>query len=250
MESTGGTAPPLVAVTGAAGAIGRSVVSELAERGSSVLALDLDGEALAALAGEQVAVAQCDTSDLDALRQACEAAEQKRGPLRGMFANAGVLGPTKPVREVTEQDLLDTYRVNVAGVFAGSRVAIELMSAHGEGGRILNMASGSGIRGTANMSVYVSSKHAVVGLTRCAALEVARDGIAVNALCPGCIDTPMMQAVEEGLGQAEAAIAESIPIGRYATTAEIAAAAAWLLLDAPIYVTGTTVPIDGGWAAT
>jgi len=241
---------PLVAVTGAGGAIGRKVVAELAARGASVLALDLDASTLEPLEADLVDVAQCDTSDLDALRTVCRASQQDRGPLRGFFANAGVQGPTKPVREVTEADLLETYRVNVTGVFTGTRVAIELMSGHGGGGRIVNMASGSGIRGTANLSVYVSSKHAVVGLTRCAALEVAGDGISVNALCPGCIDTPMMQAVAEGLGESEASISATIPAGRYAEVEEIAETAAWLLLDAPIYLTGATVPIDGGWAAS
>lgn len=239
----------LVVVTGAGGAIGSRVVAHLTARGAAVLALDLHAAGLAALEGEHVDVARCDTSDLDALRKACSAAEERRGPLAGFFANAGLHGPTKPVREVTEQDLLQTYRVNVTGVFAGTRVAIERMTAHGGGGRIVNMASGSGVRGTANLSVYVSSKHAVVGLTRCAALEVADQGIAVNALCPGCIDTPMMQAVADGLGESEASISATIPAGRYADVDEIAQTAAWLLLEAPVYLTGATVPIDGGWAA-
>ncbi len=240
---------PLVAVTGAAGAIGRMVVERLVCRDAAVLALDLDGSALEAIEGELVDVARCDAADVDSLREACRAAQHRRGPLCGFFSNAGVHGPTKAVREVTEDALLETYRVNVTGVFAGTRVAIELMTEHGGGGRILNMASGSGIRGTANLSVYVSSKHAVVGLSKCAALEVAGEGIAVNALCPGGVDTPMMHAVAEGIGEDEASITATIPIGRYAQVGEIADTAAWLLLDAPLYLTGATVPIDGGWAA-
>ncbi len=240
---------PLVAVTGAAGAIGSKVVEQLVARDAAVLALDVDAGALGALEADGVDIETCDTSDLDSLGDACRAAQQRRGPLRAFFSNAGVQGPTKPVREVTEQDLLETYRVNVTGVFAGTRVAIELMTEHGGGGRILNMASGSGLRGTAGLSVYVSSKHAVVGLSRCAALEVASEGIAVNALCPGCIDTPMMHAVAEGLGEDESSIVATIPAGRYADVDEIAETAAWLLLDAPVYLTGATVPVDGGWAA-
>lgn len=249
MSSDRTEADGTIVVTGAGGAIGREVVRTLVEREARVLALDIDEEALGAIHSDPVDRAVCDVVDHAALADVCRRAEAEVGPLQGFFNNAGVHGPVKPVLELTEEDLAATHQVNVCGVLVGMRVAIELMTESGRGGRILNMSSGSGLRGTAEMGAYVSSKHAVLGLTRCAALEVAEVGIAVNALCPGCIETPMMRSVEVGLGQDAATITSTIPVRRYADVSEIAATAAWLLLDAPLFLTGAALPIDGGWAA-
>ncbi len=239
----------ITVVTGAGGAIGSEVVRTLAERQARVLALDIDETALSPLRSEYVDTAVCDVVDHAAMTEVCRKAEAELGPVQGFFNNAGVRGPLKPVLELTEEELAATYQVNVAGVLVGMRVAIELMTESGRGGRILNMSSGSGLRGTAGMGAYVASKHAVLGLTRCAALEVAEEGISVNAVCPGCIETPMMRSVERGLGEDSASITSTIPVRRYAGVSEIAATAVWLLLDAPLFLTGAALPIDGGWAA-
>jgi NAD(P)-dependent dehydrogenase (short-subunit alcohol dehydrogenase family) len=191
----------------------------------------------------------CDVTSRDALRAACREAQEGLGPIVAFFNNAGVEGPLKPVAELEDEDVRSTYAVNVLGVVAGIAAAAEAIGAHGRGGRIVNMASGAGLRGTARMGAYVSSKHAVVGLTKCAALELASEGIAVTALCPGCIDSPMLARIEAGLGVEPGGWTGTIPAGRYADLGEIAEAAAWLLLEAPLYLTGAAIPIDGGWAA-
>jgi NAD(P)-dependent dehydrogenase (short-subunit alcohol dehydrogenase family) len=243
------TAVPVVAVTGAGGAVGRATVEALAARGARVLALDVRREALAGLGTPRVLARACDATSREELLAACRAAEESLGPLAAFFNNAGIEGPLKPVAELSDDDVLTTYAVNVLGVVAGIAAAVELWGSGGNGGRILNMASGAGLRGTALMGAYVSSKHAVVGLTKCAALELAPSGIAVNALCPGCIESPMMSRVEAGLGVERGGWRSTIPAGRYADVGEIAETAAWLLLDAPLYLTGAAIPVDGGWAA-
>jgi len=243
------TETPVAVVTGAAGAVGRATVDALVRRGAHVLALDLRPDALPELGASGVVARACDVTSRDELRAACWEAQEALGPVVAFFSNAGVEGPLVPVAELCDADVLSTYAVNVLGVLAGIAAAVEAMSAHGRGGRIVNMASGAGLRGTARMGAYVSSKHAVVGLTKCAALELASDGIAVNALCPGCIDSPMLGRIEAALGVEPGGWTGTIPAGRYADVSEIAETAAWLLLEAPLYLTGATIPIDGGWAA-
>jgi NAD(P)-dependent dehydrogenase (short-subunit alcohol dehydrogenase family) len=114
------------------------------------------------------------------------------------------------------------------------------------GGRIVNLASGAGLAGAELMTVYSASKHAVVGLSRTAARELAPYGIAVNALCPGCVESPMMSRVEQAAG---GSFVDAIPAGRYATTEEIADVAAYLALEAPPYLTGAAIVVDGALRA-
>jgi 3alpha(or 20beta)-hydroxysteroid dehydrogenase len=239
----------VVVVTGAAGTVGQAVIAALVKRGAEVLAIDLNPQALEELRADEVELVSCDVTDSERLRTACLGVQASRGPIVGFYNNAGIEGPIKPVHHLSKEDLAEIYEVNIVGVLVGMRIAIELMLEQGAGGRILNQASGAGLRGTARLGAYVSSKHAVVGLTRCAALEVADAGIAVNALCPGCIESPMMHRVERALGADADALISSIPAGRYADVSEIAETAAWLLLEAPLYLTGAALPIDGGWAA-
>jgi NAD(P)-dependent dehydrogenase (short-subunit alcohol dehydrogenase family) len=128
------------------------------------------------------------------------------------------------------------------------RAEIPVMAAGG-GGVIVNTSSGAGLMGFAGLSAYVASKHGVIGLTKSAALEYARAGIRINAVCPGTVRTPMLEGFMGGNEDALQAMGKMMPIGRLATPEEIAAAVVWLCSDESRYVTGVALPVDGGAAA-
>jgi NAD(P)-dependent dehydrogenase (short-subunit alcohol dehydrogenase family) len=144
------------------------------------------------------------------------------------------------------------FDVNLFALWAFSAVAIRHFRSAG-GGRIVNLASGAGLAGTGYMAAYSASKHAVVGLTRSMARELAADGIAINAVCPGCVDSPMMSRIEQRLGEiagtGPASFLDAIPVGRYCTPEEVADVVSWLALEAPSYITGAALVIDGGLRA-
>jgi NAD(P)-dependent dehydrogenase (short-subunit alcohol dehydrogenase family) len=143
------------------------------------------------------------------------------------------------------------FDINVFALLAFSGVAMRHFRSV-RAGRIVNLASGAGLAGTGMMAAYAASKHAVVGLTRSMAQEAGPAGIAVNAVCPGCVDSPMMERIEERLGELEGkavSFRSSIPMARYCDPAEVAETVAWLALEAPAYITGTAMVIDGGLRA-
>ena len=163
------------------------------------------------------------------------------------FNNAGYGGRVAPITDYPLEDLERTLAVNVRGVFLGLKQVIPAMRAGG-GGAILNTASQAGLRGVANLSAYCASKHAVVGLSRAAALEEA-PSIRVNALAPGPTGTRMMHEIETAVraeGGDPSSFVQRIPAGRYGHPDEIAQFAAWLLAAAPPFLTGAVLPIDGG----
>ena len=148
-------------------------------------------------------------------------------------------------------DVFDrTIAINLRGVFLGLRYVVAAMRA-GSGGSILNTASQAGLRGVPNLAAYVASKHGVVGLSQATAIECAPD-ILVNCLCPGPTDTRMMRDIEQTIrdqGGDPGGFVERIPAGRYAEAHEIGSFAAWVLADAPAYLTGSVLTIDGGMTA-
>ena len=167
-------------------------------------------------------------------------------PPAAFFNNAGYEGQVVALTEYPLDEFDRTFAVNVRGVFLGLQHVIPAMRAGG-GGSILNTASQAGLRGVANLSAYCASKHAVVGLSRAAALEEA-PWIRVNALAPGPTNTRMMEEIDAAVtaqGGDPAAFTDRIAMGRYGYPSEIAQFAAWLLADAPPYLTGAVLPIDG-----
>ena len=241
-------------ITGGGGAIGRHTALELASRGIAVVVAEID-EALAretvdaveAQGGTAVAV-RVDVSD-DAAVAACVAAcEERFGGLDAFFNNAAMGGAIAPITDYPLDDFDRVLAVNVRGVMLGMRHAIPAMRRRG-GGSIVNVSSQAGLRGVPNLSAYSASKHAVIGLTRGASLEVAGDGIRVNAVAPGPTDTAMMRGIEDEVrdqGGDPSVFVDNIPVGRYGHPEEIAALVAWLLADAPAFLTGAVLPIDGG----
>jgi NAD(P)-dependent dehydrogenase (short-subunit alcohol dehydrogenase family) len=241
-----------VFITGAASGIGRATAIAFGSQGAHVTVADLDVDGAAATvaliramggSGQPVA---CDVSDDASVRTAVGAAVGDAGTLDVAVNCAGVSGP--PTVPLVQYDLTLLDRmiaVNLRGLFLCMRAQLQQMLPAGRGA-IVNVASGAGLIAAAGACGYVASKHGAVGLTKAAALDYAADGIRINAVCPGLVDTPMI-----GTRPAEvrAALAAAHPIGRIAEPGEIADAILWLSSDRATFVTGTAIPVDGGYTA-
>ena len=242
----------IAVVTGAAAGFGLAVSTRLAAEGASVVLVDWAAEALKEAAGAidralPVVAYVSREADVDSY---VAAALRAHGRIDLFFNNAGIEGQMAPMTELSADDFDRVWAVNARGVFLGLRAVLRVMKPQGSGA-IVNTASMAGIRGSATFSPYVASKHAVVGLTRCAALEGAPFGVRVNAVAPGHIDTRMARALTAQIDPADPdavyqRIAGSVPLGnRYGTAQEVAALVAWLLSDEAGYISGTTQLIDG-----
>jgi NAD(P)-dependent dehydrogenase (short-subunit alcohol dehydrogenase family) len=173
------------------------------------------------------------------------------GRLDGVVNNAGIEGPLGPIEEIAIADVRRVFDVNVFGLLAVIQAVLPHFRSQ-RSGRIVNIASGAGLAGSGHMTPYSASKHAVVGITRSVAAEAGAAGIAVNAVCPGCVDSPMMGRIEERLSALKGepvSFAPSVPMGRYARPDEVAELVAYLALEAPDYITGAALVIDGGLRA-
>jgi NAD(P)-dependent dehydrogenase (short-subunit alcohol dehydrogenase family) len=170
------------------------------------------------------------------------------GRIDAAFNNAGIEGQTAPTAECTEENWDRVLSVNLKGVWLCMKAEIPHMLNQG-GGAIVNCASNAGLVGFAGSPAYVASKHGIVGLTKTAALDYAKRGIRVNAVCPGVIRTPMIERFTGGDQSAEAALSAGEPIGRLGTPEEIADALLWLSSPGASFVTGQAIAVDGGWIA-
>lgn len=252
-----GASPRSAVVTGGGGAIGRETALALAARGFSVLVVDLDEELAGATvsaveaAGGTAAAHVADVSDDDSVAGIAASCEHRFGGIDAWCNNAGIGGAIAPVTDYPLDVFDRTLAVNIRGVFLGMRHAIPALRQRG-GGSIVNISSQAGLRGVPNLSAYSAAKHAVVGLTRGAALEVATEGIRINAVAPGPTETAMMSEIEDDVraqGGDPSAFVDRIPVGRYGRPDEIAALISWLLADAPPFLTGAVLPVDGGMTA-
>jgi NAD(P)-dependent dehydrogenase (short-subunit alcohol dehydrogenase family) len=239
-----------VIVTGAGGGVGAAAVHELARRGARVLAVDIDSrvDEVAKDADGEVVAYHADVTDAAAVEELVRLAVNRFGELNAIFNNAGILGPLAPVTDYPDELFERVMAVNVRGVYLGMKYAIPALRAAG-GGAIVNTASTGALIAVGGLSAYIASKHAVLGMTRSVALELAKEPITVNALCPGPMDTPMVADRVEELRREDPSMESISPSGRLGRPEEIASVAAWLLLDAPKYLTGVPVTVDGALTA-
>jgi len=237
-------------VTGAASGIGRATAVAFATEGARVAILDLTEEALLETAdavrnaGAQVLVMACDVSKPEQVAAAIGRVVETFGRLDIAFNNAGVENKAAPVAEIELAEWDRIIDINLRGTFLCMKHELAQMVRQ-RSGVIINTSSGAGVRGVAGGASYAASKHAIIGLTKSAALDYAKQNIRVNAILPGNIETPMMDRFTGG--DIQKAI-DLEPVGRLGKPEEIADAVLWMSADLGGFVTGAAISVDGGWS--
>ena len=244
-------------ITGAGGGIGRAAAERFAAEGAKVVLVDLaaspleESAAVVERAGGEALAVRADVSQEAGVESYVEAARERFGGIDCFFNNAGIEGLVTPLTEYPQDDFDRVLGVNVRGVWLGLKHVGAAMREQDRGGAIVNSSSVAGLGGVPGQVAYSASKHAVVGLTRTAALEFAGDEIRVNAVCPAPVETAMMRSIErqsdpDAPEQVKAAMARRNPMRRYGEPEEVAAVVAYLCSDDARFVTGAILPIDGG----
>ncbi len=241
-------------ITGVASGIGKAAASVFAREGASIVAADVTaavGEAVVKSirdSGGKASFVRCDISRAADVEAMVAAAVRTYGRIDCAFNNAGIIGRIARTAEETEENFDRVVLIDLKGPWLCMKYEILQMLRQGKGGAIVNTASAAGLVGSHGMPTYTAAKHGVVGLTRTAALEYAKAGIRINAVCPGVVDTPMTQGImaqHPRMAQAT----NVMPIGRNCRPEEIAEAAVWLCSDAASFVTGHAMAVDGGLTA-
>ena len=239
-------------ITGGSGAIGSTTAKLFLDEGAKVVLVDVNEEALrgtvASLDSEHVSYVVADVTKSADVQQYVRHAVDTFGKIDVFFNNAGVEGAVKPIEEYPEDVFDKLMAVNVKGVWLGMKYVLPEMN---EGGSIINTSSIAGLTGSPSVSPYVTSKHAVVGLTRAVALEVAPRNIRVNSIHPSPVDNRMMRSLEDGYApgageEAKKNFEAAIPLNRYATNDDIAKGVLFLASDDSRFVTGSKLVVDGG----
>jgi NAD(P)-dependent dehydrogenase (short-subunit alcohol dehydrogenase family) len=245
----------VVLVTGAASGIGRATAELFAAMGARVVASDVDAHRGAATiadlrqAGRDVVFAAADVTDGDAVTALVAGAVDTYGRLDCAANCAGIGGGHALTHEYPDDRWDQIVSTNRRGTWLAMRREIDALLAQGDGGAIVNVSSTLGVRGSPLASAYSAGKHGVLGLTRTAAIEYAPAGIRVNAVCPGAIDTPMMDETFKQFPGFRESLLGFVPMGRMGQPSEVAAAIAWLSSDAASFITGECLAVEGGLLA-
>ncbi|MBS9802239.1 MULTISPECIES: SDR family NAD(P)-dependent oxidoreductase [Bacillus cereus group] len=243
----------IAVITGAGSGIGRASSLKLASNGATVVLVDFNqetGEETLKLVKEQGGegiFVQADVSKTEDVQNYVNKAVETYGRIDIFFNNAGIIQKFAPFTSVEESEFDRIMSVNVKGVFLGMKYVLKVMEEQGIGS-IINTASTAGVRPEHSVAVYSASKHAVVGLTKGAALEYTKKGIRINALCPGGVKTALTTSVEAQFAK-DGYVPEDLPnmrMGRYADPEELAEMVAYLASDKASYMTGSIVLVDGG----
>lgn len=241
----------VVIVTGSSSGIGRAAALAFGSAGCKVVLSDInpdkDTEELIKQSGGEAFYIPCDVSKESQVSELIDACKDRYGKLDFAFNNAGISGVSEPVGQCSDQNWEQTIGINLSGVFYCMKYQIGLMLENG-GGSIVNNASVAGLVGFARANpAYVASKHAVVGLTKSAALDYATLGIRINAVCPGIIKTPIITNLIETSPEIGQQLTYATPMARLGTSEEIANLVLFLCSENASFITGQAIAADGGW---
>ncbi|WP_225634515.1 glucose 1-dehydrogenase [Streptomyces solaniscabiei] len=239
-------------VTGAGSGLGLATARAFAEAGAAVALADYDLEAAQAAAeqltaaGHQAIAIRCDIADESDVAHVVDQTVSTFGRLDAAYNNAGIQAPVSDIADADGNDFDRVIAVNLRGTWNCMKHELRHMRHQGSGA-IVNCSSTGGVIGTAGMGAYTASKHAVIGLTKSAALDYASRGIRINAICPGVTETPMVTRAVEEVPEHMAAIVMEIPMERYGRPEEIAATVLWLCSPGAGFATGQALVADGGY---
>ncbi|TAK39784.1 MAG: SDR family oxidoreductase [Lysobacteraceae bacterium] len=245
-------------ITGGSGGIGKKVAERFLEEGASVLLVDIDQQGLDATrdalgGGGRIAVARADVSKEEDVAAYVKSAIDAFGRIDVFFNNAGIEGKVAPLEQQDTAMFDKVIAINVRGAFLGMKHVLPHMYKAGAGS-VINTSSVAGLDGSPDVLPYITSKHAVTGMTKAAAIEAARHGVRVNSVHPSPVNTRMMRSLEAGFApghaeQAKAQMEKAIPLGRYGESADIANLVLFLASDESSFITGAQYRIDGGMGA-
>lgn len=248
----------VVLITGAGGGIGKETARLFHEQGALLALVDIDESTLRKAAEElrleNYLLIQADVSKENEVKKYTESTVKKFGRIDVFFNNAGIVGSYAKITKVSSEDFNRVVDINLKGVFYGLKHVLRVMKKQ-RSGCIVNTSSVAGLNGSPSLGPYAATKHAVIGLTKTAAVEVAEDGIRVNAICPAPVDTKLMEDLDEIKSpgnpmKAREAYEQKIPLKRYATPTEVAEVVLFLSSEKASYMTGCAIPIEGGYTST
>lgn len=238
-----------IMITGAGSGIGRATALLFANHRSQVIVSDRDEVSgletvnLIKEKGGKAYFIKCDVSNEKEVQELITKTIKEFGQLDFAFNNAGIEGTPAPTNDCTLENWNQTISVNLTGVWLCMKYELQEMLKL-KSGKIVNCSSIAGLVGFENIPAYIASKHGIIGLTKAAALENAKNGIRINAICPGTIHTPMLSRFTQGN---EESMEKDVPMGRIGKPEEIAEAVLWLCSDRASYMTGQAMAVDGGW---